>query len=405
MSNENAIVPAAQFGERGIQIADLRDLYQFAKYVVASRLAPSGLDSPEKVLVAVQTGMEAGLRPMASLRAVYVVNGAPSWTGDAALGLVRASGLLAGITKSYLGEGDDLACEVTVLRKGDDLPMTERFSISDAKEAGYLPPQSPKSPWKKHPKRMLYYRALGFVLRDTFSDVLGNLHISEELLDDLGDGPLRAEPRDVTPPPTGVADPLFDEATKSPEILPPEEDDGKQAPDVPEPGPAQAAGVSPEIPPPANLPTAEEALGSQVLSRLAGPEDDLRDDEERVSVPSVKLTTKPRRTRKALAQVLSDVEHWMSDATIKEWTKEQMMAAWDWAWEMKWIGELAAAGHPDADEPNPMPRPSFIPEYGNNGPPVKPPPDSTKGFCGKTMDLEGTACGEAAGHQGPCVPR
>ena len=429
MTETKELSAAAAFTEKGIQIADLRDAYQFAKYVVASRLAPSGLDTPEKVLVAVQTGMEAGLKPMSALRSVYVVNGAPAWRGDAALGLIRASGLLKDFARRWDGKGDDEACTVVMERKGGG-SVTETFSIQDAKDAGLLPAKD-GSPWKKYRRRMLYYRALGFAARDLFSDVLGNLHIAEEVMDERTAAKPRAE-IDVTPPAAqkGEPDPLFDKVAKTPELLPPEKVEPA------EPSSSVATGVDRGVEPS----PAEQALGAQDVEtgpNSLGQLDDTPADE--VSGPKVaKLTPKPkRRSDPALRTVLTSAKHPVTDKTYRRWSKNQKFAAWEWAWEELWFLE-SVDQEADDQSPNPLPRPSFLPEYGDMPPPPasdaqeqaglefdqavnegptaddppapggETPPATTAppgGDCGKVLDLEGAACGLMESHYGPCEPK
>lgn len=199
-------------GDHGLELRTLDDAFRFAKYVVVSGLAPKGLDTPEKVLIALQLGAEAGLRPMASLRNIVVINGMPSWKGDGALAMCRSSHLwkpLPGDTpwKGIKGEGEKMEAFVTTWRKGDPAPVTTTFSVQDAKTAGLWGKQGP---WSQYPKRMLYYRALGFNLRDQFTDLLGGFPIAEEAADYPASV---AEPSPVNAPPSlpgpGTPDPIL----------------------------------------------------------------------------------------------------------------------------------------------------------------------------------------------------
>jgi len=82
------------FGDSGVKLASLEDAYRFANAICASGFAPRGMEKPEAVLVAIQLGAEIGLSPMAALQNTAVINGRPAIYGDAALALVRGSGLL-----------------------------------------------------------------------------------------------------------------------------------------------------------------------------------------------------------------------------------------------------------------------------------------------------------------------
>ena len=166
-----------RYGDRGAMLSSFEDLFRFSTLVHQSQLAPKGLDSPQKIAVCVQYGAEFGLAPMASLRAVKVINGIPSFSGDAALALVMASGKLQDYGKEYVGADDAYGCRVTTLRVGAVRPDVTEFTVKDAKLAGLW---GKSGPWSQYPKRMLYYRALGFNLRDNFADVLAGAVIAEE---------------------------------------------------------------------------------------------------------------------------------------------------------------------------------------------------------------------------------
>ena len=185
-----AAAPAPiSLGRQGVQLATYEEVFRFSKSVVLSGFAPKGMDKPESVLVAIQLGLELGMTPMSALQNIGVINGRPGIFGDAALALVRGSGLLESYEQQFSGEGDKLAAKVIVKRKGDPVAITSEFSVADAKAAGLWGKQGP---WSQYPRRMLLFRARGFALRDAFGDVLKGLRTTEE----LGDIPAEKE---VTP--------------------------------------------------------------------------------------------------------------------------------------------------------------------------------------------------------------
>ena len=93
--------------------------------------------------------------------------------------MVEASGLLEQKRVEYSGEGDSLTCTVTLQRRGRE-PQIYSFSVKEARAAGIYD-RSPT--WRNYPRRMVYYRALGFGLRDEFADVLKGTKTVEELMD------------------------------------------------------------------------------------------------------------------------------------------------------------------------------------------------------------------------------
>ncbi|WP_146140147.1 hypothetical protein [Alsobacter soli] len=158
-----------------------------AKAVVASRMAPKGLETPEACMVAILHGLEVGLTPLMALQRIAVIDGRPTIWGDAALALVRSSGQCRLIKEWVQGEGpDDWTACCAVQRRSEPEALTRQFSVADAKQAGLW---GQPGPWSGYPRRMLQMRARAFALRDGFADVLGGLYLREEFEDraDLGD--------------------------------------------------------------------------------------------------------------------------------------------------------------------------------------------------------------------------
>lgn len=180
-----------QFGAQGVQLASIEDAFRFAKAICESGFAPKGMEKPESILVAIQLGAELGLTPMAALQNTAVINGRPAIYGDAALALVRSSGLLVSYKEEIVGEGgsDSFGFRVTAVRKGEQTTV-ETFTVGDAKRAKLW---GKAGPWTDYPQRMLRFRARGYALRDLFGDVLKGLRTVEEARD------IPSEPINVTP--------------------------------------------------------------------------------------------------------------------------------------------------------------------------------------------------------------
>jgi hypothetical protein len=176
-----AIKAPINFGEQGVQLASLEDAFRFANAVAASGFAPRGMEKSEAILVAIQLGAELGLTPMSALQNIAVINGRPAIYGDAALALVRSSGLLEVFREEEVGEAgkDTQGVRITAKRKGFD-EATEVFTVADAKLSKLW---GKAGPWSDYPKRMLKFRARGFILRDLFGDVLKGLRTMEEVRD------------------------------------------------------------------------------------------------------------------------------------------------------------------------------------------------------------------------------
>jgi len=171
---------------RGLVLNTLDEMWRFALCVCKTELVPKGQGTPEKVIVALQTGLEIGLSPMQSLQGIAVINGKATVMGDTALALMRASDKLEYAKEAYEGtKGTDSWTAVfTSKRKGDIEEHSSRFSVADATLARLW---GKAGPWVQYPDRMLMYRAKGFNSRDYWSDVLKGLHLFEEF---IGHAPL-----------------------------------------------------------------------------------------------------------------------------------------------------------------------------------------------------------------------
>lgn len=177
---------SARMSQRGVSFSNVADLWNFAKMVANSGLAPKGMEKPEAITVAIQMGLEIGLSPMASLQNIAVINGRPSLWGDAMLAVCRNSGAFdeAAFEETINGEGQARKAVCVVRRLPNGKPCRSEFSMDDAKRAGL---QGKAGPWTQYPDRMLKMRARGFALRDTFGDFLRGMYSAEEVRDGFED--------------------------------------------------------------------------------------------------------------------------------------------------------------------------------------------------------------------------
>ncbi len=190
----------------GVNLQTIDDAFRWAQGVQRSGLAPSGMDTAEKIMVAAQAGMEIGFSPFQALQSLAIVHGRVSIMGAPALALVQSRGALEPGTQyrvRFEGKGDDYTAIATLHRKGADEPSEGRYAVADAKRRGLW---GKNGPWKDEPDTMLEWRAVGRVLRRHFQDVLMGLYLTEEVRDI---GPAKR----VTPN-NGGADPLLAEVVE-----------------------------------------------------------------------------------------------------------------------------------------------------------------------------------------------
>lgn len=180
--NELQVVPLRTGGTvAGIIPQTIDEVVRLATGIAKSGLAPSTMNTPEKITVAILTGLEIGLPPMFSLQKIAVVNGRPALWGDALPALLWSRGFKI----REWTENDTAHCEVT---RPDGSTIERTFSDADAKAAGLL---GKAGPWTQYKPRMRAMRARGFACRDGAADVLGGLYVAEEL-DDIEQTPRKS---------------------------------------------------------------------------------------------------------------------------------------------------------------------------------------------------------------------
>lgn len=167
----------------GIVPTTIEEVFRLASAVSKSGLAPRGMDTPEKLTVAIMHGLEIGLQPMQAIQKIAVVNGRPTVWGDAVPALLQSRGFKL---REWIDEQGVAHCEVT---RPDGHNTEREFSEADARKAGLW---GKAGPWTQYPRRMLQMRARGFAARDGASDALSGLYIAEELQD-------APEMKDITP--------------------------------------------------------------------------------------------------------------------------------------------------------------------------------------------------------------
>jgi len=156
----------------------LKEAQDYAELIANSDMVPPEYKGKAgNVLVAVQMGMEIGLKPMQALQNIAVINGRPSIWGDALVAVVRNSSKCEYVKETF--DGNRMTATCRVKRKGQDEEV-RTFSQDDAQTAGLW---GKKGPWTQYPKRMLQMRARAFALRDAFGDLLKGLAVAEEAQD------------------------------------------------------------------------------------------------------------------------------------------------------------------------------------------------------------------------------
>lgn len=146
-----------------------------ARWRIATMLVKSGMireKKPEAVMAIMLKAYEMGVPLMQAIGGMYFVDGKVALEGHLmdALAIRRC-----GVTKTVVERTDEV-CKLVLHREGwDDLPV--EYTLEDAKRVGLVG----KSNWKKHPKQMLYWRALSDGLRQIAPDYFTGVYGPDEL--------------------------------------------------------------------------------------------------------------------------------------------------------------------------------------------------------------------------------
>ena len=188
------------------------EAWKIATAIAKSALVPKQYQgNPGDIIIAASMGARLGLDPFSAMQGIAVVNGRPTLWGDAMLAVCQSRSDWRGQAVAWTGEGEKLACDVTVRRQvGPAIDTyTGHFSVDDAKRAGLWTKQGP---WSQYPRRMLELRARAFALRGAFADALLGFHAKEEMEDSpivdvtkdatVHDEPKARKPRRVPVAPT-----------------------------------------------------------------------------------------------------------------------------------------------------------------------------------------------------------
>jgi hypothetical protein len=213
MEPEKSLVKAAEtrlpkFVEDAYE--SVEKMEKFANILLESKLVPNHFyeqlpdkkpdfsrgKTPAVVAVLIQ-GYQLQLPPLTALQHIIPVNGLLSIKGDLAKSMIFNSGKLKSGSwveeESGSIEAGDYMVKITATRSDNGQTLSRSFSVAQAKRAGlWITEQQvngqdgwkyKSSAWWKYPTRMCNYRALGFIARDMFPDVMAGIYTTEEAMD------------------------------------------------------------------------------------------------------------------------------------------------------------------------------------------------------------------------------
>lgn len=157
----------------GIIPTTYEECWRIAETLAKSKLVRKDFQGqPENVMLVLMQGLELGLKPIAALTQIYVVDAVPSLSSKLKLALVRQHPVCEYITCTF---SDEKKATFKAKRRDQPHPIELSFTIEEAKAAGL----TSKDNWK-YPKTMLRWRCAGQLIDLEFSDVTGGVRSYDE---------------------------------------------------------------------------------------------------------------------------------------------------------------------------------------------------------------------------------
>lgn len=171
--------------QNGVYVLDtIEEQIKYATFLISKKLVSDTFKDPAQLMVAIQLCKDLGL-PNSCLKDFYVIGGKPAIFGDTFVALALGSGVIAEHQINFYDElgkdislpkkGDKLfSCVITGRRMGSAMPSQVSFSMDDLASSGNSNPN-----FKKHPRDMLYRRAMGRFIKWICADAIRGVEMAD----------------------------------------------------------------------------------------------------------------------------------------------------------------------------------------------------------------------------------
>jgi hypothetical protein len=153
---------------------ELKNLKDLAQTFISSGLIPRAIDKPEKAIVVMLKGKEAGVPPLQALAHIHVIDGKPSMSAELMLSQLYKN--IPGFLHEFT-ETSNAACKMRVKRPGTEW-QPFAFTMQDAMAAGL----TGKGPWKAYPAAMLRARCISSMAKAIGPEALAGISYTPEEL-------------------------------------------------------------------------------------------------------------------------------------------------------------------------------------------------------------------------------
>lgn len=163
----------------------LGTLTKLAQNFAASQIVPETFQkNVPNCFVACELANRMNVSPLMVMQNLYIVQGKPSWAGQACIALINGTRLFSPLRFVFVGEKgtDSWGCYVTCTRLSDgEILNGTVVDMAMAKAEGWTAKKGSK--WTTMPEQMLQYRAAAFFARVYCPHALMGLQTAEEVQD------------------------------------------------------------------------------------------------------------------------------------------------------------------------------------------------------------------------------
>lgn len=166
----------------------LSTLSKLAQNFASSQIVPEIYQkNAANCFVACEIANRMGVSPLMVMQNLYIVQGKPSWAGQACIALINGTRQFSPLRFVFVGEKgtDSWGCYVTCTRLSDGEVLNGAVvDLQMAKAEGWLAKKGSK--WITMPEQMMQYRAAAFFARVYCPNALMGLQTAEEVQDVSG---------------------------------------------------------------------------------------------------------------------------------------------------------------------------------------------------------------------------
>ena len=205
MAENTELMAQQDIPQEGLQLAAATNLLQNSKllnqisklsniYAGSSMVPDAYRGKPDNCFVALELASRMDVSPVLVMQNLYIVQGKPSWAGQACKALIDGSGKFRDSEYIMTGNPADgtRGCYLQAVnaKTGKTVRGTE-ITLKMAQDEGWLNKNGSK--WKTMPEQMLKYRAAAFFARTECPEVLMGFQTTDETEDVYGTEQNKAE--------------------------------------------------------------------------------------------------------------------------------------------------------------------------------------------------------------------